>query len=91
MVRSKFKDQIHGEVDYVRKFTQHAGGKRENSPKGKRRMESIQKLMHTIENMDSNSRRRNFHIDKGMFVERLKQDHMFEVVDELKTISDQKI
>lgn len=90
MVRSKFRDAEEN-IDYVSKFQQHIGQNTKLSPRGKRKIETIQDLMNKMGTIDGNTRRRNFHIDKGIFNERLKQDHMFEVVDELMTLRDQKI
>ena len=50
----------------------------------------ISKVDNALKAMDFDSRRRNFKIDKSMFAERLKQDHMSEVVKELENLSGQK-
>ena len=50
----------------------------------------IQKVSKAAKAMESDTRKRNFMADKGMFAERLKMDHMLEVIKELEALSGQK-
>ena len=51
----------------------------------------IQKVNKATKAMDADTRKRNFLTDKGMFAERLKMHHMFEVIQELEALSGQKV
>lgn len=41
----------------------------------------------TLKDMDLDSSKLNFLIDRGIISERLKQDHMFDVIKELEHLS----
>ena len=51
----------------------------------------INVINRTLQDMDLDSRKVNFLIDRGVISERLKQDHMFDVIKELEYLSTQKI
>lgn len=44
--------------------------------------------MSTLKDLDLNSRERNFKIDKRVFAERMRQDYMFDVLEELQLLHD---
>ena len=51
----------------------------------------ISKVNQTIKEMGAASRKASVRIDKRLLAERLKQDHMFDVMKELETLSGQKV
>ena len=62
------------------------------SPRQRQKMAKVSVVVNrAIKAMDQDRRKRNLSIDKGMFAERLKQDHMLDVVNELEGLSNQKI
>lgn len=95
LLRAKLREMVDEELDRIHKILLRKTSKDEITARQRQKMAKVSTLINNVNNtikaMDSDSRRRNFQIDKSMFAERLKQDHMFDVTKELETLSGQKI
>jgi hypothetical protein len=95
MLTIKLKGMVEKEIERIEKTLLRKNDGDVITEHQKNRVAKVALLINnvnkTVNKADSNFKKRNFHVDKAILVERLKQDHMFDIIKELEKLQGQKV